>query len=159
MHFRSLSLALTGCLCLSAPAFAEDAPAPAGEAHVEASEESTPASIVKAFFLRLGKGQIEEAYDELLTGTRIAETPTDVLMLKKKTRDAMELVGGIRGAELLDKKAPSSHLYSLSYVSLGAEYPLQWRFYFYKRTSGWKLIDIRISDRLPELFGEKTEAQ
>ncbi len=117
-----------------------------------------PRKVVRDFFSRLKSNNVDEAYDELLKGTKIAESAKDVSMLKAKTREALQLGGAIEGNDLIATKEAGEHLVSLTYLSLGKTYPLRWRFYFYKASDQWKLIDIRISDRLAEMLGEQGAA-
>ena len=117
-----------------------------------------PKRVAEAFFDQLKTGNVDEAYDQLLKGTKIADSAKDVSMLKAKTREALQLGGAVAGAELIGSQAAGSRLISLTYLSLGKTYPLRWRFYFYQTGEQWKLIDIRISDRLAEMLGEQGAA-
>ena len=46
-------------------------------------------------------------------------------------------------------------LYSiLTYITAAKNFPIRWRLYFYKASDTWKLVDIRIDDRLMRMFGE-----
>jgi hypothetical protein len=48
---------------------------------------------------------------------------------------------------------------SYTLLSLGKEFPLRWRFYFYKPMDTWKLIDIRVDDRLAAMFDETDDGR
>jgi len=125
-------------------------------------QTSTPASLIKEFFQLLTEGRVDTAYDQLLKGTKIAEMPKDVEMLRAQTREAIRVFGDINGYDVIeDKKVGSgNNLMRLTCISLGKKFPIRWRFYFYNSaTSGsstWKLVDIRIDDRLLDMFGEPT---
>jgi len=138
---------------------ADEAPSSAGEETVvPAAAGISPAqAAAEAFFAKLKANDVEKAFDDLLKGSKIAEVPKDVAMLKTKTREAIKLTGAISGADLCEKKAVGDHLLKFTYISLGRHFPLRWRFYFYKAGEEWKLIDIRISDRLSEMFREEEE--
>jgi len=132
---------------------------------------------VALFFRVLTEGRVDAAYDQLLKGTKIAEMPKDVATLKAKTREAIRVFGDINGCDFVSEQTVGSringgpHLVRLTYISLGKHLPIRWRFYFYNANSSmsypagfgtepvivrgtWKLIDIRIDDRLPDLFEE-----
>ena len=130
-----------------------------------------PTTQVRDFFRQLGEGRVDAAYDQLLRGTKIAEIPKDVMTLKGKTRDAIRAFGDIGGYEIASAKniGRGAHLMCLTCVSLGKQFPIRWRFYFYNPTfkiaypqgtdpvivnGTWKLIDIRIDDRLMDMFEE-----
>ena len=115
-----------------------------------------PQTQVRDFFRILVEGRVDAAYDQLLKGTKIAEMPKDVTNLKLKTREAMKALGDISGYDPVDEKTVGSHLTRITCLSLAKNLPIRWRFYFYKVSDTWKLIDIRIDDRLVDLFEEPT---
>lgn len=123
-----------------------------------APTDDVPSKMVGDFFASLEKGLIDEAYSNLTKGSKIVERPEDLPILKKKTKEAIEAFGEIQGYELVESKPVGSRLMRRTYVSLGAEYPLRWRFYFYLANSRWRLIDLRVDDRLTGLFDEPKEA-
>lgn len=113
-----------------------------------------PSKMVASFFTELELNRVDLAYDELLRGSKIAEAARDVETLKGNTRDAIANFGDITGYDLVKTKEVGAHLLSQTYVSTGKNYPIRWRFYFYKATDTWRLIDIRIDDRLMDMFDE-----
>jgi hypothetical protein len=132
------------------------APAPAAATEI-AVEANTPEETVTRFFAALQRKEVDAAYDQLTKGTKIAERAEDVKMLKSKTKDAISVFGVISGFELVTKKSVTERLTSYTYISLGKEFPLRWRFYFYKPQDSWKLIDLRVDDRLASIFEEPEE--
>ena len=116
-----------------------------------------PAQIVRAFFALLGKADIDGAYTNLMKGSKIGERPEEVRTLKAKTRDAIDIFGAIHGYDLVDIKPVGERLMRATYLSLGHELPLRWRFYFYKAEADWKLIDLRVDDKLTGIFDEAME--
>jgi hypothetical protein len=135
------------------PAPAEPAPAAAETT----TEPDTPERTVARFFASVQRGEVNQAYDVLTKGTKIAERADDVKMLKAKTKDAISVFGVIGGYDLAATKKVGERLVSYTYVSLGKEFPLRWRFYFYKPQDTWKLIDLRVDDRLAAIFDEPDE--
>jgi len=113
-----------------------------------------PAKQVADFFQILTEGRVDAAYDQLLKGTKIAEMPKDVATLKLKTREAIKALGDIGGYDTVETKTVGTHLTRVTCLSLAKNLPIRWRFYFYNVSDTWKLIDIRIDDRLVDLFGE-----
>ena len=122
---------------------------------VQAGEE--PEKIVARFFSYLQRKDVDTAYDQLTRATKIAERAEDVKTLKTKTREAINVFGAIGGYEIVMKKAVGERLVRYTVVSLGKEFPLRWRFYFYKPAEAWKLIDMRVDDRLAAMFDEVGE--
>ena len=57
------------------------------------------------------------------------------------------------------KRNVGTRLVSYTMLSLGKEFPLRWRFYFYKPQETWKLIDLRVDDRLAAMFDETEEGR
>jgi len=155
-------------LVLAAAAHAQDKPALVVSPNVTTTQVVTAApsaldasvtGTIEQFFKNLQEQKIEEAYDQLTKGTKIAEKTQDVTTLKEKTRQAVELFGEITGAEQVDVEKVGTRLLSATYLSLGKSLPLRWRFYFYKGEDVWRLIDIRVDDRLMDMFGAKTVDQ
>jgi len=109
---------------------------------------------VDTFFGLLGKGQIDEAYDGLTAGTDIAKKTGYVGILKSKTTDAEKVFGEFQGYELIGIKNIGTHLMCATYLSLGKNLPLRWKFYFYKSDQTWRFIDIRVDDGLVNMFEE-----
>jgi len=136
------------------PATPKATPAPVS---APASGEDVPTRMVAEFFAQIAQGKIDEAYANLSKGSKTIEKPEDLRVLKQKTREAIEVFGAITGHELVESKPIGSRLIRRTYVSLGAEFPLRWRFYFYNANDRWRLIDLRVDDRLPGMFDEPRE--
>jgi hypothetical protein len=118
-----------------------------------------PAQIVATFFTALREGKIDEGYATLTKGSKIAEKPEELRQLKTKTREAIEVFGSIHGFDYIESKAIGLRLVRATYVSLGKVFPLRWRFYFYKTDDVWRLIDMRVDDKLTGIFDEPEEAK
>jgi hypothetical protein len=153
MHRLLLALALT----FTISAFSQEKPAPRTETPAPAATNDVPMKMADDFFTSLEKGQIDEAYANLTKGSRIIEKPEDLRVLKQKTKEAVEVFGAIQGYELVETKPVGTKLMRRTYLSLGAEYPLRWRFYFYLANNRWRLIDLRVDDRLSGMFDEPRE--
>ena len=156
---------------LVSPAFSQrppiidaDAKPPARDPVVETAvpveaEADGPDKIIARFFSYLQRREVDQAYDQLTRGTKIAERAEDVKTLKSKTREAITVFGPILGYDFAAKKNVGARLVSYTIVSLGKEFPLRWRFYFYKSQETWKLIDLRVDDRLATMFDEPEEGR
>lgn len=118
-----------------------------------------PALIVSTFFASLKEGKIDEGYATLTKGSKIAEKPEELRQLKAKTREAIDVFGSINGFDFVESRAIGQRLVRATYVSLGKVFPLRWRFYFYKPEDVWRLIDMRVDDKLPGIFDETEEAK
>ena len=129
----------------------------ATEAEHPAQAAELPEKIVNRFFGYLQRKDVDTAYDQLTRATKIAERSDDVKTLKAKTKEAMRVFGVISGYEVVSTKMVGERLVRYTIVSLGKEFPLRWRFYFYKPADAWKLIDMRVDDRLAAMFDETDE--
>ena len=137
-----------------------DATVPAIEPAIPAETEADgPDRIIARFFSYLQRKEVDQAYDQLTRGTKIAERAEDVKTLKAKTREAISVFGPILGYDFVAKKNVGVRLVSYTIVSLGKEFPLRWRFYFYKSQEAWKLIDLRVDDRLATMFDEPEDGR
>ena len=118
-----------------------------------------PSETLDLFFLALKAGQVDAAYEALVRDTIIAARKVDVDGLKKRTKEAIESYGPIAGYELVDEKIVGTSLLRRTVISLNADLPLRWRFYFYKSEGSWRLVDLRVDDALVELFEESGRAR
>jgi hypothetical protein len=119
--------------------------------------DKTPEQLVQSFFSLIGEGKVDEAYALLTSGSKIAEKESDIEALRIKTREAIDVFGEIGGYEIVAQREIGTRLTSYTCVSLGKNFPLRWRFYFYRPADQWKLVDIRVDDRLADIFGENAE--
>ncbi|EDY19248.1 hypothetical protein CfE428DRAFT_3425 [Chthoniobacter flavus Ellin428] len=116
-----------------------------------------PSQIVANFFAALEGGKIDEGYAALTKDSKIAEKPDELKQLKTKTREAIEVFGAIVGYDFVEAHAVGERLVRATYVSQGKVFPLRWRFYFYKPENSWRLIDMRVDDKLTGIFDEAAE--
>jgi hypothetical protein len=137
-----------------------DPAAPAVETTTAVEQESDgPEKIIARFFSYLQRKEVDQAYDQLTRGTKIAERAEDVKTLKTKTKEAITVFGPMLGFDTVVKKNVGTRLVSYTLLSLGKEFPLRWRFYFYKPQDTWRLIDLRVDDRLAAMFDETEEVR
>lgn len=118
-----------------------------------------PGQAAAAFFGLLQKQAIDEAYAGLTKGSKIGVQPEELKNLKAKTNEALEVFGSILGHEVVETKTIGSHLMRRTYLSLGKDFPLRWRFYFYFSEGHWRLVDLRVDDRLSGMFEEPEETR
>ncbi len=111
--------------------------------------------ILDSFFDLLQQDHVDQAYDQLTKGTKLADKPEDIRLLKSKTNQAINVYGDIVGREVVAIQNVGTHLLRATCLSVGKNYPLRWRFYFYRDDKTWRLIDIRVDDRLVDMFDEK----
>jgi hypothetical protein len=130
-------------------------PAPAAQPNALGVDE--PGQAAAAFFVLLQKSQIDEAYANLTKGSKIGERPEELQTLKAKTNEAIQVFGAVQGYELLETKAVGTNLMRRTYLSLGRDFPLRWRFYYYRSSGLWRLVDLRVDDRLAGMFDEQDE--
>jgi hypothetical protein len=109
------------------------------------------------FFDSLAKNLIDDAYVNLTRGSKIADRPEELGNLKQKTREAIALFGDIKGFEVIENKAVGTTLRRYTIVSFGRDFPLRWRFYFYRVDNAWRLIDLHVDDRLNAIFAEDAD--
>ena len=152
---------LFALLAASAFAQAQDKPAKTekpkpvvGAAPAPTAENDLPAQVAAIFFGLLQKNEVDPAYEGLMKGSRIAERPEELKTLKSKTREAIDVFGPVRSYELVETRNVGTHLLRRTYLSLNKEFPLRWRFYFYLSGDLWRLIDLRVDDRVTGMFDE-----
>jgi hypothetical protein len=163
---HTLLTALAAALFLTSVAHAQDAkkspsPTPSlpGAGPAVASTGDSLDQTMEKFFGFLGKGQIDEAYNYLTKGTKIGDDLEEMAKLKVNTKEAIQKFGDIKGYELVTIQPAGTHLIRATYLSLGAAYPLRWKFYFYRLDKTWNLIDIGVDDRLVDIFDDNKVPQ
>jgi hypothetical protein len=109
------------------------------------------------FFELLKKDKVEQAYDELLKGSKIKGKSEDVTQLKTQTREALTTFGPVLGFELLDYKRKGFSLMQLVYFSWQDERPLRWRFTFYRPKDKWRLVNIQLDDQAIQFWDESSQ--
>jgi hypothetical protein len=112
------------------------------------------AEILKPFFDLLKMDKISEAYESLGKSSVIASKAENLRQLEARTRDAIDNFGPIAGFERVDSLAVGESLLRETYLSLNADLPLRWRFYFYRVDGQWRVVDLRVDDGIVELFEE-----
>ncbi len=128
---------------VGAPLFSAEPPPP---------EELT--QMTGKFFDLLKKDKIEQAYDELLKGSKIKGKAEDVAQLKTQTREALTSFGPVLGSELLEYKRKGFSLMQLIYFSWQDERPLRWRFTFYRPKDKWRLVNIQLDDQAIQFWDD-----
>ena len=136
---------------------AQASPTPATPATTGAGDSVD--KTVDKFFNLLTKGQVDDAYVALTNGTKLGYDLEWLAKVKVGTKAAIQRFGDIQGYELVGVQAVGTHLIRATYLSLGKDSPLRWKFYFYRQDKTWKLIDLGVDDRLFDIFDEKQPAQ
>ena len=126
---------------------------------VTSADNDLPAQVAAIFFGLLQKNEVDPAYEGLMKGSRIAERPEELKTLKSKTREAIDVFGPIQNYELVETRNVGTHLLRRTYLSLNKEFPLRWRFYFYFSGETWRLIDLRVDDRVTGMFDETDDVK
>jgi hypothetical protein len=120
------------------------------------AEQQSPAQMVETFFGMIQKGQISQAYDQLLVNSSIpASKPQAVQLLKTQTQNALTLYGNILGIDKIHEEHFGQSIVRLVYVLKLDVVPTAWEFYFYKPKSVWFLANITFNDQFNGLESKK----
>jgi len=114
----------------------------------------TPDEIVGTFFATLQADKVDAAYDTLDAEFAMMDRGDQSKAMRAQTQKALDAYGPVLGNELVRDEKFGTHLMRRTYVLVGEQLPLRWKFYFYKSADRWKLIDLRIDDALVEWFDE-----
>lgn len=113
-----------------------------------------PTELLQRFFEALKADKLDEAYEGLAKNTLIATKAENLQQLKKRTRDALDSFGPVKGYEVVETIEIGSSLFRQTCISLNEDLPLRWRFYFYRAENKWKIVDLRVDDGIVELFDD-----
>jgi hypothetical protein len=105
-----------------------------------------------AFFNLLKQDKIDDAYNLVLANTRIKGREEDVKSLKKQTRDAINTYGPVLGFEVVEQRRVGLCLLQITCLSWAENFPLRWRFSYYRPGDKWRMLDILVDDRVGDLF-------
>lgn len=130
--------------------FSNTAPAPASAP----ASNPEPAELLQRFFESLKADKLDAAYEGLAKDTLVASKAENLEQLKKRTRDALDNFGPVKGYEVVETLEIGNALFRQTCISLNEDLPLRWRFYFYRSESKWKLVDLRVDDGIVELFDD-----
>ena len=130
--------------------FSNTTPAPASTP----ATNMEPAELLQRFFEDLKADKLDAAYEGLAKNTLVASKAENLEQLKKRTRDALDNFGPVKGYEIVDTLEIGNALFRQTCISLNEDLPLRWRFYFYRSENKWKLVDLRVDDGIVELFDE-----
>ena len=136
------------------PTAAEPSPKNSASPPTPAARVLEPTEVLKQFFEDLKADQLDSAYQGLVKNTIISERTENIDQLKEKTRLALDNFGPVKGYEIVESLDVGSSLIRFTCVSLNADVPMRWRFYFYRSGSQWKIIDLRVDDGIADLFEE-----
>lgn len=114
----------------------------------------SPDQIIEDFFGALEADKVEAAYDSLSNQIALRDRGPEADQLRVQTQQALDAYGPVRGYELISEEWAGKNLSRRTYLLLGEVLPLRWRFYFYKSSTGWNLIDLRVDDAIVDLFDE-----
>lgn len=126
--------------------------------HTFAASPPPPEEIQKAitnFFNLLKQEKPDEAYTVILANTKIKGREEEVKGLKKQTQDAISTYGPILGFEFVEQRRVGMSLLRITCLSWSENFPLRWRFSYYRPGDKWRLLDIFVDDKIGELFDTK----
>jgi hypothetical protein len=118
------------------------------------ANSAEPTELLQQFFEALKADKLDEAYGGLAKNTLIGSKAENLEQLKKRTREALDNFGPVKGYEIVETLEIGNALFRQTCISLNEDLPLRWRFYFYRSESKWKLVDLRVDDGIVELFEE-----
>jgi hypothetical protein len=99
-------------------------------------------------------GDIEKAYEELLSGTLLAERAEAIELQKQQTSQIFDTYGKLLGFEPVKKEQFGKSLVRLVYIMRCEKLPLVWEFYYYKADKEWQLISLKSRDTYDMLADE-----
>ncbi len=109
---------------------------------------------VETFLAGVLKGEVDKSYDEILTEWLKGAKPQEVQVLKSQTKATLDAHGKLLGYEFIKQQKYGDCIVRLVYVLKSELVPFTWEFYFYKTSSDWSLVNIKLSQEY-ELLADK----
>lgn len=116
----------------------------------------SPDEIVGTFFDTLKADHVDAAYDTLNAEFTMSDKSGQASSMREQTQKALDTYGPMLGYELVKEEKLGTHLLRRTYILTGESLPLRWKFYFYKASDRWNLIDLRIDDAIAEWFDDSS---
>ncbi|MHC4130541.1 MAG: hypothetical protein ACYSSP_01145 [Planctomycetota bacterium] len=101
---------------------------------------------IEQFLSDIINGEVDKAYNELLSGTMLANRSEAVDQQKQQTSRLFDSYGKLLGFEPVKKQTFGKSLVRLVYVMKCEKMPLVWEFYYYKADKDWQLISLKSRD-------------
>ena len=111
------------------------------------AEKGTPAEQANRFLDLIKEAEVNKAYDELFTGTPLAQLKGEQLAaLKRHTGMSLPVYGRITGYELVHNEQLSLSLVRLVYILKAENHVVTWEFYFYHPKYEWLCANVQFND-------------
>lgn len=108
----------------------------------------------ETFLAGVLEGEIDKSYDELLPEWLKETKPQEVQVLKSQIKAALDMHGKLLDYEFIKQQKYGDCIVRLVYVLRSKRMPFTWEFYFYKASSDWSLVNIKLSDEY-DLLADK----
>ncbi|MHC5061945.1 MAG: hypothetical protein ACYTFK_12775 [Planctomycetota bacterium] len=109
---------------------------------------------VERFLDDVVQGEVEKAYNELLTQTFLSQRVEAIEQQKQQTSRFFDTYGKLLGSELVKKQEFGKSVIRLIYILKCEKMPVVWEFYYYKADKDWQLISLKSRDNL-DFLAEK----
>lgn len=104
------------------------------------------------FFSLLKKDKVDEAFDLVLSNSKMKLSDEDLKRLKNQTREALLTHGPLLNFEIVEQKHVGLALIQITCLGWSENFPLRWRFWYYRPVDKWWLVDIFVDDKIGDLF-------
>lgn len=109
------------------------------------SQKSDCQKKAEVFLAGVLKGEIDKSYDELIPQWLKEAKPQEVQVLKSQTKATLDTRGKLLDYESIKEQKYGDCIVRLVYVLKSERAPFTLEFYFYKASSDWSLINIKLS--------------
>ncbi len=99
----------------------------------------------EAFLAGVLEGEIDKSYDEILPEWLKEAKPQEVQVLKSQTKATLGAQGKLLGYEFIKQQKYGDCIIRLVYVLKSERVPFTLEFYFYKASSDWSFVNIKLS--------------
>lgn len=106
------------------------------------------------FLAGMLKGEIDKSYDEILPKWLKEAKPQEVQASKSQTKATLDTQGKLLDYEFIKQQQYGDCIVRLVYVLKSERVPFTWEFYFYKTSSDWSLVNIKLSQEY-DLLADK----
>ncbi|MFW6124741.1 MAG: hypothetical protein ACOC46_01225, partial [Pirellulales bacterium] len=121
-----------------------------GQERATRLDEIRLAEAVEEFLATLARGEVDDAFQQILRGSPVADETEQVEHLVTQTENALRAYGAFRGSERLDIRSIGQSLVFLRYLYKTERLPLVWFFAYYRpdAQAEWNLVVIRFDTDL-----------
>lgn len=115
-----------------------------------------PREVIERFFNKIGKGEIDEAYDDIFSSNEWAMKKEDAIYAAKaKVKTFLSMLGDYHGYEIIRVEEVGTCLIGFTCIAKFSRQPWRVVILFYRPNETWRTQSLDFDDKIDETLKEK----